>query len=130
MKELPKESLKNKTYKGVPLQSHHDIGVELITQTVTDVCAKETAKAINDATIVHMQRVVRDVTINEGKLRRWVAMCQFLEESATLDDKTVIGQWLKAVNLQEQNDKLRAENKKIKEKMEALHKAVEGFLYD
>lgn len=126
MKKIPKESLENKTYKGVPLQSYHDIGVDLsIAQKFVDTYAEKIAKATDDEIIVYMQRATRDVTINEEKLCRWVGMCKFLEENATIDDKTAIGQWLKAVNLQEQNEKLRAENKKLKEKMEALRKAVE-----
>lgn len=129
MKELPKESLEMKTYKGVPLQSHHDIGIDLsLSQKMADTYAEKIAKATDGEIIVYMQRVTQDVTINEGKLCRWVAMCKFLEENATIDDKNAIGQWLKATNLQEQNEKLRAENKKLKEKMEALRDAVEGWL--
>ena len=129
MKKIPKESLENKTYKGVPLQSHHDIGVDIsLSQKMADTYAEKIAKATDDEIIVYMQRATRDVTINEEKLCRWVAMCKFLEENATIDDKTVIGQWLKATNLQEQNEKLRAENEKLKAKIEALRDAVEKAL--
>lgn len=130
MKKLPKESLENKTYKGVPLQSHHDIGVDLSIAEMVNSYAEKIAKATDDEIIVYVQRATRDVTIDEGKLCRWVAMCKFLEENATIDDKTVIGQWLKATNLQEQNEKLRAENEKLNAKIEALRDAVEGWLYD
>ena len=118
------------TYKDVEIDSGKDL-VSIMAQKM----AQEFATDIETQGIGEILKCTQKfgIVANEEKVIRWAKMCQFLEESATDEDKKAIGVLIHIKNLEEQLaakderiEKLIEENRQLQDRIESAIYTLKG----
>lgn len=118
------------TYKDVEIDSGRDL-MTMVAQKMANNIETQCMDGIYKCT----QKF--GVVANEEKIKKWVKMCQFLEESATDEDKKAIGVLINIKHLGEQLEakdryieQLIAKNRKLEDRIETAMSYLNGGYND
>lgn len=111
-KILPGDIQHKVEYKGIEIDSGRDLLTKIIQQQKLD---------LDNIVAGEICRVTRKYGFeaNEEKIKKWAEMCQWLEQSATDEDKKAVGVLIYLKHLE---GELEAKDKRIDEQQEEIRK--------